>query len=366
MKTVTRRNDRECFVLAISICLFVAANTRFIRSAAVPEPIMLKSVIAEGSATVTPEFGTSGEFGTWTVRYIVGKSGIQRGGGIRIQLPDSWHAGPRNSANRLQSSLPEDEHFVTSTTSRTGVSAQTTVESESKQALVKHAKISLDGRSERYVFVVRVRVTEEKLEKGDTISVVYGDRSHGSPGYRAAAVSTESERVLIAIDSAGDSRFQLLTPLPQIRSLPGEAVEMLFHAPSYAVRGSPEEFLISLLDKQNNPVLRSDTIRIQVLEGEIDIPKRVMLQPNRGYVRFHATPRASGAVRLRAVTEELSLEARSNPILVTTETPREFVYWGDLHSHGRYSWDGVGDDSFHYARNVTGLDFYALMSFCTC
>ena len=49
----------------ILISFFVVATTPYLRSA-VPEPIMLQSVITQGTATATPEFGT------WTIRYIVG------------------------------------------------------------------------------------------------------------------------------------------------------------------------------------------------------------------------------------------------------------------------------------------------------
>lgn len=346
----------ELFVLTTLLVLYSVPSGH----AALPEPVMLQSRISKGSANVIPDHGTSGEFGTWNVRYLVGPGGIRAGGGIRVQLPDSWHAGPRNSANRLQNSDPADEHFVTATTSSSNVTVETIVESETKDPLVKHAKTSLDGRSERYVFVVRAHVSGGQLDEGDTITITYGDRSSGSPGYRAAAVSTQPEPVLIAVDSNGDSRFQLLQPLPTIRSLPGEAVEMLFHAPSQAAAGKPIEMLISLLDKENNPANRSERIKISVLSGEVVSPETVPMPSGRGYVRFLVTPKTPGVIRMRAETEELSLESVSNPVLVSKDEPLNSIYWGDLHSHSRHSWDGVGDDSFGYARNVTGLDFYAL------
>ena len=54
------------------------------------------------------------------------------------------------------------------------------------------------------------------------------------------------------------------------------------------------------------------------------------------------------------------LKARSNPVRVHASGPERQVYWGDLHSHSRYGWDGVGGASFEYARHVSALDFYAL------
>jgi hypothetical protein len=72
------------------------------------------------------------------------------------------------------------------------------------------------------------------------------------------------------------------------------------------------------------------------------------------------TPTTSGILRLAGSALDGILTAHANPILVTgTEVERK-TYWGDLHSHSQYSWDGVGSLSFEYARHVSALDFYAL------
>ena len=71
-----------------------------------------------GSVTVSPAEGVAGEHGTWTVTYRVGPNGIKQHGGVRVQLPDSWHAGIRNSANRLQSSNSHAENYISARCSR--------------------------------------------------------------------------------------------------------------------------------------------------------------------------------------------------------------------------------------------------------
>ena len=63
------------------------------------------------TVTVSPALGVAGHYGTWTVTYTVGPGGIEPGGAIRVQLPDTWHAGERNSANRLQAADPTDDHL---------------------------------------------------------------------------------------------------------------------------------------------------------------------------------------------------------------------------------------------------------------
>ena len=62
-------------------------------------PILLLLTLApqNDSVRVEPSFGVAGNFGTWTVTYEVGASGMRSGGCVRVQLPDTWHAGERNS-----------------------------------------------------------------------------------------------------------------------------------------------------------------------------------------------------------------------------------------------------------------------------
>ncbi len=329
-----------------------------------PDPIIFRDRPAPGRADVFPFAGVSGEHGTWTVTYTAGEGGIATGGGLRVQLPDSWHAGARNSANRLQASDPGAAHFVSSRASRPGVELETVVESERENVLVKHPKRSLDGRFERYVFVVRVRVTAGRLEPGDRISVVYGDRRGGGPGLRAAAIATSPEPILVAVDGTGTGAFRLVEDPPHIVSLPGSGVELFVRGPTDAVAGVASRLLVTILDDQRNPVAHAAEVLLETVAGDAALAGRVRVEPARGFAEIEYVPRAAGVLRVRAVWPEggleTGLETMSNPIVVHATAPRQRVFWGDLHSHTRFSWDGVGDRAFEYARNASGLDFYAM------
>jgi hypothetical protein len=344
--------------IAASVLLFSTAPASADQP---PTPVMIPGFASSGSATVSPAQGTSGEFGTWTVTFTVGEGGIETGGGVRVQLPDSWHSGPRNSAISLQASDSTKPHYVLARVSRSGVKVAHIVESEnSKQELIKHSKLSLDGRNERYVFVARVWLTEGRLQEGDTISVIYGDRSGGSAGMLAPAIATDSEPVLVAVDAAGKNKFQRIKDAPLIQSLAGEPVEMLVHAPSQATPGRPVQMLVALLDKQYNPVMRPVKLRVSLVTGNASFSARLNAKPEQGRIQFQVTPKRTGVLRIKVEAPDLKLSAVSNPTDVIEVLSQQNIYWGDLHSHARLSWDGVGDHSFEYARHVAGLDFYAL------
>ena len=330
-------------------------------------PVVLVLVLAVGaqpdSVRVEPSFGIAGDFGTWTITYEVGSQDLKPGGSIRFQLPDTWHASERNSGNRLQATDPQDDHYISAHASRTDVRLRTEVEDESPNFLVKSSRRSIDGRIERYVFVVRVTVEEGELSTGDTIDVVYGDTSGGSRGMRAAIVSTTPEPILVAVDHTGSSTHELLTDLPTIESRGAVARELMVSGPSTGVVGEPAQLHVAVVDTYANPVTSfQDDVSLRVVHGHVDLPATIQLADGRGYGTVSFTPRRAGLIRVEADTRDGLLQAVGNPMQVFDEAPADRLYWGDLHSHTRHSYDavGVGDAAFEYARYVSGLDFYAV------
>ncbi len=322
-------------------------------------PIALGEMTDAGLIRVVPDTAVSGTYGTWTVTYTVGAGGIAAGGGIRVQMPDDFHAGPRNSANRLQASDPAADHFVSARCSREDVPLEIEVEHETPDELVKHPKPSLDGRFERYVFVVRVRVVNGSLAEGDAISVVYGDTSEGSRGYRAGAVSTPPMPVLVAVDAEGSGQFRLHRAPATMRIDGGPAAALRLNAPSQAVVGTPMRVVLAAVDKEDNPTSMPLKARIGSRADDVDAPVQVEIPAGQGYVEFEVTPRTTGVLRLTADADG-GLAAMSNPIVVADAMPEQLLLWGELHSHTHFSWDGVGWNQFVYARYIADLDFYAM------
>jgi hypothetical protein len=319
--------------------------------------------VPEGTITVTPVQSTAAAYGTWTVTYRSGKSGVRRNGGIRVQLPDSWHSGIRNSANRLQASDPAADNYVSSHCSRTGINLRTWVEYEpGPSPLVKNHRPGLDGRLSRYIYVVRVWVMNGDLKEGDTIAVVYGDTSRGSRGMQAGIISTPVEPLLLAVDLQGAGEFRMHPDHPGLKLNAGPATELMVHGPATLIQGKPAELLLAVVDVNQNPAESfSGRLELQVTQGQADVPSTVTFHSQRGWELVKFLPRAPGIIRITATASvDHRLQATANPMKVFDREPEFKIYWGDLHSHSHYSWDGVGHNNFEYARNSSGLDFYAM------
>lgn len=337
-----------------------------------------------GSVTVSPAEGVAGEHGTWTVTYQVGPNGIKQHGGVRVQLPDSWHAGIRNSANLLQSSNSHGENYISARCSRKGVHLRTWVEDQPSGELVKSPRRGLDGRMERYIYVIRVWVAKGGLQEGDTISVIYGDRSGGSKGMRASIIRTRPEPILLAVDSAGTGTFRMHPDHPTLVCHAGPPVELMLWGPSMLVAGKEAELKVAVVDFNANPTPVDGEVTLRIKKGKARLPSRVQFKSEDGWTTVRFVPTETGILRIEALlalkdgdskkrrlvpsgnesgtvsATQGGFRAYGNPMKVDSEEPKTKVYWGELHSHSHYSWDGVGDDNFRYARYVSGLDFYAM------
>ena len=278
----------------------------------------------EGNVTVSPAEGTAWEYGTWTVTYKVGKSGIRKEGGIRVQLPDSWHAGIRNSANRLQASNPEMDNYVTSSCSRTGVRLRTWVEEEPgpQVKLVKARRFGLDWRYGRYIYVTRIWIVEGDLQDGDTLSVVYGDTTGGSKGMQSSIISTRPESLMVAVDTDGTGHFRMHPDRPTLVTHAGPAVELFVSGPSNLIKGKPAELLVSVVDAHQNPADSfAGEVALHLMHGQAEVPATVSFVSKRGWERVRIIPNATGIVRIQAAGDNGRLRCTGNPMKVFEHEP---------------------------------------------
>ena len=327
-----------------------------------------------GTVTISPNHGRAGTWGTWVVTYSAGAKGIATGGGLQVALPERWHQWWRNSARRVQSVDPAAPFYVTAHTDRPGVRLHYEILDASDAEYVKPLRRNVGyPPGSRYAWTVSVTVTEGELQAGDTINVVYGDMSGGGRGFTPPLWTGSPDRVRAAVDPTGVGAFTLLPDgaLPWLNNEPGPPVELLMVLESRSVVGRKMRVRMVALDEFHNPVPAPDTaIYLAVETGAATIPANPIKLGNAstwGCGELTVTPTEAGVLRLRGTSHDGRLYGLSNPSKVSDSAaesanlPAAGLYWGDIHSHSQYSWDGTGtgDDHFRYARYASLLDIYS-------
>jgi len=243
----------------------------------------------------------------------------------------------------LQRDNPAGDHYVTVTCSN----PKARIENATAPLFGMHG-----GYSGRPLMVFKV--ADSPLVKGDTITITYGDRSGGSRGFRVQTYANDFFPLPVYVDIEGTGNFFMLPIQPY-------AVEGI--AP-YAVKG----FAPSIA-AVNEPVavsVRTEDVYYNRAVG--DIPGYEVLLNDKPYRMIPAGKKAitvlsdlkfaaPGVYRFTFRSADGRVTGDTNPIWVQKD-PKERIYWGETHSHGRFA-EGQGspDRLFQFGRNDARLDF---------
>ena len=301
-----------------------------------------------GGVEIIPDTPVAvGSYGTWTIRYTAGPNGVQPGGGIMVGF---HHNTPWGIAQVSNLSAP---NYVTAST--TGLS--------SLDLAIDYYSLNppATGRALAGGRQIRVTVSGEALVQGETIDVVLGDSSGGSPGYQAPGIARNSTELIIIEDIDGDGFFSRTWTTPTLDLVAGSADRLAVVAQSVNVLGQPVSLVLRVEDAYNNPVTEyTGSIDLRDDETGMVLGTVVLTSEDEGVKRVEGIIFDSeGVKRISAEDAGNSLSVVSNPILCSA-APQERILWGDLHGHTILS-DGLGTigEFFTYARNNRNLDFAA-------
>ena len=192
---------------------------------------------------------------------------------------------------------------------------------------------------------VVIDVYDGSLAPGDTVTVVLGERSGGSPGIRAQTFVESAHEFRVFVDPTNASVARAVADSPKFPIVAGEAVELVCIAPSQAVVGEAVEVFVKGQDMWGNPTEVAGPVELD-WEGEGEIVV--------GGCRVSFC--APGSGRLIAAADGLC--CYSNPVAVSATAPQWHRYWGDLHAQSDAT-VGVGteEEYFAFARDWARVDF---------
>lgn len=209
-----------------------------------------------------------------------------------------------------------------------------------------------------YANTLLIRVGRGYLRKGDTLTIRFGDKRQGSPGWRLQTNVEKRVELRTSVDAFATYQFCELPEQPAFDLVPGPAAGWKAIVPSEAVVGEPFRLALVAEDIWGNPT--ADAEAELALDASLPLrglPATVTIKSGDGpRVIDNLTAEAEGDLVLRVTTAGKEL-ARANPLRVTREQPSLKRYWADLHGQsGETIGMGSADDYFRYARDLAFVD----------
>lgn len=270
----------------------------------------------------------AGKIGTWTLTYTVGSYGIDSGGQIKVAFPlvTDWETPQFESREK---------------------SGYTTISTNG------NAKLRTSWQPKGYVRpwnpCLVIDIYDGSLDPEDTITIVFGDTSHGSQGIRAQTYLESKFEFRTLVDPTNSNDPRRIPTSPQVRIIADDIADLVCIMPSQANFNEPIEIFVKGEDKWRNPTPAPDELNFRwVGEGNATIEN--------GYLTVDAT--VTGYLIVEATVNSTLLQCQSNPITIQAEPQPIQRYWGDLHAQTK-STVGTGDEDeyFTFGRDIAHLDF---------
>lgn len=278
---------------------------------------------------------TAGSHAELTLTYTAGMFGIDDTGMVKI----SWRT--TSDMSKPQFDKPRAANF-------------TTVEASNGAEL----EVWFDRLNIRpWANTLLIRVGRGYLRAGDTLTVRFGDRRQGSPGFRLQTNVEANVELKTSIDAFATYEFCELPVQPAFDLVPGPAVSWKAILPSLAVVGEPFRLAIVAEDMWGNPTATANqSLKLVASRPVRGLPASVEFKNDDGpRVIENLVVEAEGDLDLRLMAKDEEL-ARANPLRVVKGAALR-RYWGDLHGQsGETIGMGTAENYFRYARDAAFID----------
>lgn len=273
---------------------------------------------------------------TFTLTYITGRYGLDDTGSIRIVFRYPSDGGA------LQHTDPTALNYVSARSSN-GVPLKITFDSNGHQRPWYHA--------------LTVSVTHGYLREGDSITLVFGDTSNGSPGLRLQSMCESAFEFRVLADVCATGHYVPVQQSPKITIAPGPPHLWKAVLPTLRRPGEPFRLGIKAEDRYGNPSDKVETrlslqasCPVQGLPDDIVFPKG-----NRSVTIGPLVCDTEECLEIGVFDQQGALLIRTNPLYIRQGSQASF--WGDMHGQ---SGESVGINTareyFEFARDLAFLD----------
>ena len=274
---------------------------------------------------------------TFTLTYTVGRYGLDDTGAIRVAFRAMTDFG------RLQVTDPAAPGYVSARTSGNA------------RIVLDYAGFGVASRPRWRALTARVR--GGYLSEGDTIEIVFGDTSGGSPGMKMQTFVEGAFQFKVLADVCAAGHFTPIVDTPSVAIVPGPPAVWRAVLSSLRRPGEPFRFGLKAEDAWGNPTpLAEGDFVFETTLPVNGLPERYRHeQGNRSVVFDGLTVGRPGLLRIAVRDASGAIVAESHPMVVRDGAYGG--YWGDLHGQ---SGESIGvttaEQYFDFARNKAVLD----------
>jgi hypothetical protein len=290
-----------------------------------------------GRADIEPKGGFEARSAqTFRLTYTVGRHGMDDTGSLRVVIRSVGDWG------RFQTTDPKAPNYVTATASN-GAGLSVTYAPRGGQRPRNKA--------------LTVMVTRGCLREGDTVTVVFGDTSGGSPGTFVQTFCEAGFEFKVLADVCATGHYVPIQSSPSIWVIPGPPAVWRAVLPTLRRPGESFQLGIKAEDSWGNPTDQAAAkLRLNASLAVENLPEHVdYLEGTRAMTFEDLRVSAPGTLQIRVEDENGKTLAETNPLIIRDGDVGG--YWADLHGQsGESIGIGASRDYFNFARNMSFLD----------
>lgn len=277
----------------------------------------------------------AGSMASVRISFTAGRFGIDDQGSLRFLFRFASDAG------RPQFDRPNAPNYCTATASNGAV-----------LACEYHPR----GAFRPWFKAIRVNVMRDALAEGDRVTLVLGDRSQGSAGWRASSMREPRFEIRAQVDPFGAVVYGDVAGGAYLNLVSGEPSQWKLVLPTSRQPGQNFALALRADDRCGNPVDHLTGTFTLEADGPIEGLPATLSAEGAPTVRLEGLRAAApGVIRVRLRDAAARVVAESNPLTVA-ET--EATWWGDFHAQSE---ETIGTNSarsyFDYARDLAFCDF---------
>ena len=293
-----------------------------------------------GTATIEPSGAfEAGTYTTFTLVYTAGFYGIDDSGSIKVV---SRFASDQTTP---QFNDPKAPGYTTVTASN-------------------NAKLELrydpKGNVRPWDGTLYIKIVNGFMKEGDTITIVYGEKSGGSPGIRLQTFCEDTFEFRVLVDAIATYTYVPVPGQPTINIVPGPPEIWRAVAPTTHPAGQPFRLSLKAEDKWGNPSNQvSASLKLRSTPELSGLPETVEFSSGEfAQVIEGLKAEKPGTYRIEMLNDAGDGLATANPIrIVEPEDGQLLHFWGDVHGQSE---ETVGTGSarqyMDFARNKAFVD----------